>query len=147
MGGHADTARGGAGDERHICCTMTSVALRVMRAERGQAGVRDVLDAAGSTREADFLENTDNWVSLDEAMALLAAGVKVSGDPLFARRVGEQTVRQHAGTQVATLLRSLGSPEAVLNGITQAAAKFSTVTEMQAIETGPGHALVRTVAR
>ncbi|MEA2443923.1 MAG: hypothetical protein QOJ12_1215, partial [Thermoleophilales bacterium] len=96
---------------------------------------------------AAFLQDTDNWVSLAEAVALLDAGVKVSGDRDFARRVGAETVRQHAGTQVATLLRSLGSPEAVLNGITTASAKFSAVTEMEAIEAEPGRAIVRAVAR
>jgi diguanylate cyclase (GGDEF)-like protein len=137
----------GQTDQRHICCTMTSVLLRTVRSATGEAGVREVLDAARSTHNVAFLQDTDNWVSLGEAVALLEAGVKVSGDPHFARRVGADTVRQHAGTQVATLLRSLGSPEAVLNGITTAAAKFSAVTDMEAIETGPGHAVVRAVAR
>jgi diguanylate cyclase (GGDEF)-like protein len=135
------------GDARHICCTMTSVLLRTVRSARGEAGVHAVLETAGSRRDVAFLQNTDNWVSLDEAVALLEAGVEVSGDPDFARRAGAETVRQHAGTQVATLLRSLGSPEAVLAGITTAAAKFSTVTDMEAIETGPGRAVVRAVAR
>jgi diguanylate cyclase (GGDEF)-like protein len=66
---------------------------------------------------------------------------------MFARRVGESTLRQHAGTQVATLLRSLGSLEAILAAIAQAAAKFSTVTEMEAVEVGPGHAVIRALAR
>jgi diguanylate cyclase (GGDEF)-like protein len=126
---------------------MTSVLLRTVRSAVGEAGVRDVLDAAGSARDLEFLQDTDNWVSLAEAVALLDAGVKVSGDRDFARRVGAETVRQHAGTQVATLLRSLGSPEAVLNGITTASAKFSAVTEMEAIEAEPGRAIVRAVAR
>ena len=126
---------------------MTSVLLRTVRSVVGEAGVREVLDTAGSTRDIEFLEDTDNWVSLPEAVALLSAGVKVSGDHDFARRVGAETVRQHAGTQVATLLRSLGSPEAVMQGITTAAAKFSTVTDMEAIEAEPGRAIVRAVAR
>ena len=124
---------------------MTSVLLRTVRSAMGENGVRDVV--AGRRHDAEFLQNTDNWVSLDEAVGLLAAGVRVTGDPDFARRVGAETVRQHAGTQVATLLRSLGSPEAVLNGITAAAAKFSTVTDMEAIEAEPGRAVVRAVAR
>jgi diguanylate cyclase (GGDEF)-like protein len=138
----------GVGDDaRHLCCTMTSVLLRTIRAARGESGVAEVLAAAGSAHDVAYLENTDNWVSIDEAVALLAAGVEVSGDPGFPRRVGAETVRQHAGTQVATLLRSLGSPEAVLQGITTAAAKFSAVTEMEAVETRPGYALVTSQAR
>jgi diguanylate cyclase (GGDEF)-like protein len=147
MEASAGAPRPETGDERHICCTMTSVLLRTIRSARGDTGVNAVLEAAGSRRDVAFLQNTDNWVALDEAVALLEAGVKVSGDPDFARRAGAETVRQHAGTQVATLLRSLGSPEAVLAGITTTAAKFSAVTDMEAIETGPGHAVVRAVAR
>src|SRR4051794_37228419 len=137
----------GVEDARHLCCTMTSVLLRTLRADAGEDGVTKVVALAGSPRDVAFLENTDNWISIDEAIALLEAGVSVSGDQGFARRVGAETVRQHAGTQVATLLRSLGSPEAVLQGITTAAAKFSAVTDMAAVETRPGHALVTSVAR
>jgi diguanylate cyclase (GGDEF)-like protein len=143
------TAKTARDDEEHrqVCCTMTSVLLGTVRTLKGEAGVRGMLTHAGSERNAAFLENTDNWISLEEAVALLEAGVRVTGDPLLARRVGEQAVRQHAGTQVATLLRSLGSPEAVLRGITTAAAKFSAVTEMEAIETGASHAVVHSRTR
>jgi diguanylate cyclase (GGDEF)-like protein len=145
--GSSAAAEGENEEQRHLCCTMTSVLLRTVRTLKGEAGVSGMLEQAGSKRDAAFLENTDNWVSLDEAVALMEAGVRVTGDPTLARRVGERAVRQHAGTQVATLLRSLGSPEAVLRGITTAAAKFSTVTEMEAIETGPSHAVVRSRTR
>ncbi len=133
--------------DRHICCTMTSVLVRMVREARGEAGVDELLARAGSNRDSRFLESTENWVSLPEAVSLLEAGIGVVGDPMLPRRVGAQAVRQHAGTQVATLLRSLGSPEAVLRSITTTAAKFSTVTEMEAKETGPSHAIVTARAR
>jgi diguanylate cyclase (GGDEF)-like protein len=133
-------------DDRQICCSMTSVLLRTVRSVAGEEGVRRVLASARSPHDVAFLENTDNWVSLAEAVALLEASAEVSGDPSLPRRAGEQTVRQHAGTQVATLLRSLGSPEAILGAITTAAAKFSTVTHMDAVEAAPGRAVVRAVA-
>ncbi len=135
------------GEEREICCTMTSVLVRLVRSLGGEAAVRATLAQSGTAHDPAFLENTDNWVSLAEAVALLEAGIKVTGDPEFARRVGADAVRQHSGTQVATLLRSLGSPEAVLDGITTAAAKFSTVSELEAVEAVPGRAVVRAVAR
>jgi diguanylate cyclase (GGDEF)-like protein len=133
--------------QRHICCTMTSVLLRTVRTLEGETGVSRMLAHAVTPHDAAFLENADNWISLDEAVALLEAGVHVTGDPQLGRRVGEQAVAQHAGTQVATMLRSLGSPEAVLHGIMTTAAKFSTVTEMTATETGPSHAVVHSRAR
>jgi diguanylate cyclase (GGDEF)-like protein len=134
-------------EQRHISCTMTSVLLRTVRTLKGEAGVNEMLAQAGGKHDAAFLENSDSWISLDESVALMEAGVRVTGDPLLARRVGEQAVRQHAGTQVATLLRSLGSPEAVLRGITITAAKFSAVTDMEAIETSSSHAVVRSRTR
>jgi diguanylate cyclase (GGDEF)-like protein len=78
---------------------------------------------------------------------MLQAGADQTGDPLFARRVGENTLRQHAGTQVATVLRSLGSTEAVLQAVAQSAARLSSVTEMEAIEAAPGRGVVRACAR
>ena len=117
---------------------MTSVLLRLVRSTGGEGLVAELLDRAKIKHEPVYLENVDNWVSLDEACAMLEAGVQLTGDPSFARRVGEHTLRQHAGTQVATVLRSLGSTEAVLQAITQSAARLSAVTKMDAIEAEPG---------
>jgi diguanylate cyclase (GGDEF)-like protein len=133
--------------DRQICCSMTSVLLSVVRDAGGDGAVAEVLARAGSGREPRFLENADNWVSLAEATALLDAGVEITGDEAFPRRVGEQTVRRHAGTQVSTVLRSLGSTEAVLEQITLTAAKLSAVTTLEALEAGPGRAVVLARAR
>jgi diguanylate cyclase (GGDEF)-like protein len=126
---------------------MTSVLLRLVRSEGGEAAVADLLGRAQIHREASYLESVDNWISLDEATAMFEAGVEQTGDPMFARRVGENTLRQHAGTQVATVLRSLGSTEAVLEAVAQSAARLSSVTKMETIEAGPGRGVVRACAR
>ena len=126
---------------------MSSVAISLIRAHGAEHAVEALLREAGSTRGAPYLEEVDNWISLSEACALLAAGVRVSGDEHFARRVGEQTLSRHAGTQVATLLRSLGSVEAVLAAITRTVPKLSTVTDMEAIEAAPGRAVVTARSR
>jgi diguanylate cyclase (GGDEF)-like protein len=126
---------------------MTSVLLRLVRSKGGETAVAQLLDRAGITREVSYLENVDNWISLTEATAMLGAGVHQTGDPLFARRVGENTLRQHAGTQVATVLRSLGSTEAVLKAVALSAARLSAVTKMEAIEAAPGRGVVTACAR
>src|SRR5271169_411466 len=133
--------------DRQICCTLTSVVLKLIRKAGADPAVADLLKQAESPRQASYLEGIDNWVSLDEACALLAAGVRQTNDPKFARAVGQETLRQHAGTQVATVLRSLGSVEAVLGVIAQTVTKLSTVTEMQPLEVAPGRAVVTAVAR
>jgi diguanylate cyclase (GGDEF)-like protein len=131
---------------RQICCSMTSVLLRLVRDGGGERAIAELLERSEIEHEATYLENVDNWVSLDDACALLEAGAQLTGDPSFARRVGEQTLRQHAGTQVATVLRSLGSTEAVLQAVAQTATRLSTVTKMETVEVLPGHAVVRAVA-
>lgn len=146
---HADAALTEApqSDGQHLCCTMTSVLLRLVRSRGGEAAVSAVLEWAHSKHDAPYLENIENWVSLDEACALLEAGAHDTGEEMFARRVGEEMLRQHAGTQVATLMRSLGSPEAIYKTIAQASSKVSTVTEMECLENDPGRAVVSAVAR
>jgi diguanylate cyclase (GGDEF)-like protein len=147
MNSEAELAGARDDADQHISCSMTHVALALVRGEGGDAAVAELLRQADSTREPGYLENVENWVSLDEACALLEAGVRTTDDPMFARRVGEETLNQHAGTQVATLLRSLGSVEAVLHAVAQTAAKLSTVTVMEAVEIGPGHAVLTARAR
>jgi diguanylate cyclase (GGDEF)-like protein len=132
--------------ERHICCSTTDVALKLVRSEGGEKAVAEMLRQAASRHEAAYLENANNWISLDEVSALLEAGVRVTSDPAFARRVGEYTLRDQAGKQVATLLRSLGSVEAVVQAVAQSTPKISTVTEMHAVEVGPGRAVLKALA-
>jgi diguanylate cyclase (GGDEF)-like protein len=126
---------------------MTSVAMRLVRKAGGEDAVTRWLEEARSERDRAYLEDVDNWISLEEAMSLLAAGAHETGDPHFARHVGENTLRQHSGTQVATVLRSLGSTEAVLQAIAQTAARLSAVTTMEAIEAAPGRGVVKACAR
>ena len=126
---------------------MTAVVVRMVRATGGQSALDALLEQSRCPHEAAYLETVGNWISVDQAAALLETGVRITGDPTFAERVGQGAVRQHAGSPVATVLRSLGSPEMVLAQITQAAAKFTTITEMEATEVGPGRAVVRSRAR
>jgi hypothetical protein len=117
-----------------------------VRSWGGEAAVAAVLERAESKHDASYLENIENWISLDEACGLLAAGVHDTGEEMFARRVGEEMLRQHAGTQVATLMRSLGSPEAICKTIAQSSSNVSTVTEMEALKSDPGRAVISAVA-
>jgi diguanylate cyclase (GGDEF)-like protein len=132
---------------KHLACSMTSVLVRLVREAHGESGVIALLEEAASSRDAAYLENIENWVSLDEACALLEAGARITGEDSFARQVGAETLVQHAGTQVATLMRSLGSPEAIYETVAQASSNVSTVSELKTLETGPGHVLISAVAR
>lgn len=125
-----------------ISGSMSSVLLRRVRAELGDAGVRDVLERSGVPYTPEYLDDVANWLWHHEALALFDAAVEITGDDLFPRRVGEDAVRQHAGTPVATLLRGLGSPEAVYEQLAIGVTKFSTVTELEPVEVIPGRAVV-----
>jgi diguanylate cyclase (GGDEF)-like protein len=136
------------GDEVHeIACSLTSTLLRRVRRSGGDEAVSAVLEAAGSHRSSSYLEDPAHWVSYEEALSLFAAAVEVTGDPTLPRHAGEETVRQHAGTPVATLLRSMGSPETILEQIAVTASKFSMVTLLEPIEVEPGRCVVSARAR
>src|SRR3954462_5948140 len=108
----------------------------------GDEGVQEVLRRTGVPYTAAFLDDVANWIWYEEAIAIFEAGAELTGEPRIGLRAGEQAVRQHAGTQVATLLRSLGSPEAILEQCALVATKFSTVTTMRTVELAPGRAYV-----
>jgi diguanylate cyclase (GGDEF)-like protein len=131
------------GGDHHFACTLSSVLVRRIRRILGEDGLTRLLEIAGSPRTVAYLDDLTNWISYDEAMALFAAAEELTGDEQVARRVGEETLAQHAGTPVATLMRSLGSPEAIYRQIAEAGSKFSTVSALEAVEVSPGRAVIR----
>jgi len=143
----APGAQPGAPSVGQVSCSMASVLLTQVRTTRGEEAVARLLQTAGVPYTAAHLADPANWIWYDEAIALFEAAIELMGDEELPRRVGEETVRQHAGTPVATLLRSLGSPEAIYEQLAVGVTKFSTVTELQPVEVEPGRAVVRATAR
>jgi diguanylate cyclase (GGDEF)-like protein len=133
---------GGDREPRHIGGATTGALVGHVRRIGGEAMVRALLDRAGERRSADELTDTTTWSSYAQASALFRAAEEVSGDDDVALHAGEELLRQYADTEVAALLRSLGSPTEVLRNIAATAAKYSTVTEMEALEVGDGSVLV-----
>jgi diguanylate cyclase (GGDEF)-like protein len=128
---------------RDITGSTTAVIVRYVRNWGGEAAVRMLLELAGEDRAAAVLEDASAWTSYERATALLTAAATVTGDPQAGFRIGQEQLRQHAGTEVAALLRSLGSPGEVLRNVALTASKFSTVTEMDALDVGEDHALIK----
>jgi diguanylate cyclase (GGDEF)-like protein len=129
--------------DHHFACTLSSVLVRRVRRMLGEDGLTELIKRSGSKRTVAYLDDLTNWISYDEAMALFAAAEELTGDPQIARHVGEETVAQHAGTPVATLMRSLGSPEAIYGAMAQAGSKFTTASVLEAVEVEPGRAIIR----
>jgi diguanylate cyclase (GGDEF)-like protein len=138
---------GSAPPDGQVACSTSSVLLRRLRATGGDAAVGEVLRRAGVGHTPAYLEDLANWISYRDSIALFEAAAAVTGDDRIAQRVGEETVRQHAGTPVATLLRSLGSPQAVYEQLSLAVAKFSTVSALEPESVGAGEATVVARAR
>jgi diguanylate cyclase (GGDEF)-like protein len=124
----------------HFSCSMTAVLLARVRAWGGDDAVAEVLRVAGSRRRPEYLSDIANWICYDEAVALWAAGARVTHHPQFSRALGEEAARRLNASPVAALLRSLGSPENVYRQIATTSGKFSQVLEMKAVEVGPGFA-------
>ncbi len=121
---------------------MTSLLLERVRKFGGSGAVVEMLAAADSERTPEYLLDVANWVSYDEALALWRAGARVTQHPQFARAVGEDAARRLNASPVATLFRSLGSPENVYRQIATSSTKYSIVTTLEAVDVGPGFARI-----
>jgi diguanylate cyclase (GGDEF)-like protein len=129
-------------DGAHISGGSIAAIVRWVRGVLGPAGVERLLEHAGETRPLHEVEDVERWSSYRQATALYEAAVSVTGRSDAARRIGEEMLAQHRGTPVMELLRSLGSPEALLESIAQSGAKFSTVFAMTAHDVAAGRATV-----
>jgi hypothetical protein len=138
------TDRDGATSDRHaFSCSLTAVLIGRVRRVAGEGGPAALLRAAASPRSLEYLLDLGNWVPYGEAIALLEHGAELTGDPAFARHVGEDFVAQLAGSANSSVLRSLGSPAALLQKIALAGPRFTTVGNLEAIEVRDGYAEVR----
>jgi diguanylate cyclase (GGDEF)-like protein len=130
----------------HFSCALTAVLIHRVGTVAGEVGVRRLLAEAGSQRELAHLEDIANWISYDELIALWRAGAVVTGDPELARHAGEDTVRRLGTSGTSTMLRALGSPEALIERIGVASHRFSVVATLEPVEVRPGYAVVRAFA-
>lgn len=130
------------GGPREVSGATTGLVVRYVRQALGEAAVEQLLRLAGATRTAEELLDTTTWSPLEQWLRLLDAAVELTGDELVGIRIGEQLLAQHAGTEVAALLRSLGSPGEVLRNVAITATKYTTVSMMEAEEIGDAHAII-----
>jgi len=130
-----------------VACATSSLLLARIRATLGESAVDDVVRRSGIPYTVEHLTDDANWIPYADVTALFETAAQVAGDDDIARRVGEETVRRFAGTSVSTVLRSLGSPEAVFDQIAIAMTKFSTVSKLERVEVRPGRAVVRSITR
>jgi diguanylate cyclase (GGDEF)-like protein len=133
-------------DATHFSCSLSAVMIARLQDFGGGEAVARLLREAGSGRSVEYLLDTGNWISYDEAVALWRAGARITRHPQFARAVGEDAGRRLNSSPVAALLRSLGSPEEVYRRVADSATRFSTVARLQALEVAPGRATIVSTA-
>ena len=131
----------------HFSCSLSTALLKTMRHFGGEAAVERVLRETGCSKSVAYLEETGNWLSFEEAIALLDAGQAITGDPHFARHLGEQAIPSVPGSAVAEMLRALGAPEEAYRRISATSAKMNLVTEIEAEEIRPGYTEIIVTAR
>ncbi len=119
---------------------MSAVLLAEIRQWGGEEALPQLLELAESTRSPAYLCDLTNWISYGEAVALWRAGMRLTHNPRFPELIGRRAAERLSSSSVATLLRSLGSPEKLYEQIALSGAKFSTVVRLDALEVRPGHA-------
>jgi len=142
----SEDAPGEQAGARHISGSTTWNIVNLVRRRLGEDGVRRLLEVAGESRRASELEDDATWSSFWQGKALFEAAAEVLDDPHAPRHVGASIARADMTSEVAALLRSLGSPGELLRSIAQVAPKFCTVVKMEALEIGAAHALIGAVS-
>ncbi|HUY21625.1 MAG TPA: diguanylate cyclase [Acidimicrobiales bacterium] len=125
--------------------SMLGALLAHVRQAAGDTGVERVRHEAGERRPVAQLQDPNEWSTYPQGLAIFAAAARVLDDPDVGRKAGVEVLRQYAGTEVLTTLRSLGSPAELLRVYPAISAKQSTVTRSEVFEVGDDHAFVSQV--
>lgn len=118
---------------------MLGALVASVRTAAGEDGVARVLQAAGERRAAEDFRDPTGWSTYEQGVSLFRAAAEVLGDPDIGRKAGVELLRRYAGSEVLTLLRSLGSPAEMLRMYPAFQAKQSTVTRSEVVEVGEDH--------
>ena len=119
--------------------SMLGALLAYVEQVAGPDGVRTVCEDAGETRSFDVLREPEGWSTYAEGLALFHAGARFLHDADVGRKAGVELIRRYAGSEVISLLRSLGSPSEILRVYPAISAKQSTVTRSEVVEVGDDH--------
>jgi hypothetical protein len=139
----SDSISGG----NHFSCSMTAVLVARVQAFGGTRAVAEVLHVAGSRRSVEYLSDIVNWISYDEAIALLRAGGRVTRHPAVrAAGGGGCSAAAERFTDRSVVSFRWGLPENVYRQIATSSTKYSIVTNLEAVDVGPGFAEIIAVA-
>jgi diguanylate cyclase (GGDEF)-like protein len=136
-------------EERETAGITTRLILDYVRARRGDAGVREMLDLAGETRPLHVLENPRVWSTYNARVRLFDAAGQVTGDPAVAQRIGESVLTSRAHPVLRATVARLGSPRALFRALPTVHSKFDSAAATRLLELGDNRAVVafRTLPR
>ena len=119
-----------------------ALTIGYVRSRRGPAAVERLLELAGEQRPLRVLEDEAGWSTQEQKVRLFEAAVAVLDDPLASRHIGETVLEPRTGASLKWLVRTLGSPAALLRSVAKASAKFSTNYTCQASSVGRREAVI-----
>ena len=134
---------GSGGDARRDSSNLTTaLVVDYVRTHRGDPGVTRLLELAGETRPLAELEDTSQWGTQEQKVALLEAATVLFDDPDVPFRIGQAAAHANIGAPLRFLLRSFGSPAGLARGIARASAKFSSNYTCWTVSSGRTEALI-----
>jgi diguanylate cyclase (GGDEF)-like protein len=135
------------GTDRDVSGAAVHVLMGMVRAQRGEAGVAQVLALAGERRSFPELADPTRWSSLPRTVALLDAAALVTGDAAIGLHLGDALLFAPAARAFTDRLRGLGSPRSVLEDVGAVIAGFESTATASAPELAVDHALVEVTPR
>lgn len=122
--------------------TTTRLLVRHVRRRAGDDAVAAVLETAALPYQVADLRDESRWFTYDDKIALFEAAATVLNDPDIGLHVGESLFSGGA-PGLRPVLRSLGSPGAVLGALMSASTTYCPVADMDAVEVGQHDGVVR----
>ena len=116
--------------------------LRFVEERGGEPAVRQVLERTGASGDRGAHLDKRRWWSYQTKISLFAAAADVLGDDDVGLRVAEAVLAHSVGAAERLALSMTGGPGRLLRMIAKAGAKFSTVSDLRALQVTRGAATV-----
>ncbi|MGO9197635.1 MAG: EAL domain-containing protein [Acidimicrobiales bacterium] len=129
-------------EQRETAGITIRLIIEQVRRERGEPGVRRLLELTHDPRPLEVLENPRVWHSVETRRRFFDAGAEVTGDPDFARQVGASILSSRASWLLRALFGRFGSPRALLKALPVAQSKFDTACESRLVDQRDGYARI-----
>jgi diguanylate cyclase (GGDEF)-like protein len=122
-------------EARETSGVTTAGLLAYVQAHGGPDAVARLVERAGVAATAGELADQSRWFSYATRLRLFSAATEILGDPDVMFHVGAAAMRSGLAHSLVLVLRTLGTPRQVFRRLPRTAAKFTTVSTMEILET------------